>query len=125
MNKIILISLVLNIGLIAYIIIDMNSRNKEKQKMEISDFKTRVKLQGTVGYTANLVDRLDGISKIVELSNNDVRKAYDASTDHKISKQLALDSVYVIKEWVDRAKKETEDWPRKHSEDLDKALIRE
>ncbi len=125
MNKAILISLGLNVVLIAYMVVDMNGRNKEQQIIEVSEFKARVKFHGTVAYTANLVERLEGISKIVEISNNDIRKAYDVSIDHKISKQLALDSVYVIKEWVDRAKKETEDWPKRHSEDLDKALIRE
>lgn len=125
MNRILILSLLLNLGLFSVLIIDMKSRSKEEQKEEISNFKMRNELNSTVRYTANLVDRIDQISKIADLSNDDIRKAYENSIDHKISKQLALDSVYVIKEWIDRTKKETEKWPKQHMDEIDKALTRE
>ena len=122
MNRMTAISVTANIVLIIVIILIVNNNNNFTQKQEQMHEQTRFKVMQTLAYANNYARKIEDISKIADLSHADIRKAYDNAHGERVSRQLALDSVYVIKEWLDRAKKDTETWPRENRNDIDKAF---
>ncbi len=110
--------------MIVMTILLINSANNKIDEQNTRDWKLKIEMTKTLAYADNYARILDEISKVADQSYSDVKKAYDVATGERISRQLALDNVYVIKEWIDKAKVKTEKWPNMNRTDIEDAFTK-
>jgi len=123
MNKSIITSLIINLILVIIIVIIVVGNQNAIGDYKKRESEIKFKMLKTLAYSDNYARKLEEISNVADRSHDEVRKAYDIATGEKMSRQLALDSVYVIKEWIDKAKKSTENWPDMNRDEIDTAFI--